>query len=138
MKKLLLVFAVVLTFAAVAVIAQESQPAAPAAPELNVENAVICTGIDKMQPVGAASTFPKTVGKVYAYMKVVNAKPPTEVKVTWFYQDKELDTVTLQVKSASWRTWANKTIVDTMTGAWKAEIKDASGNLVTTLNFTIE
>jgi len=142
MKKLILALGVLCLMLSFAAVGEEQQPAVPSAemmaPELTAEGAVIATGVSNMEPMGVSQTFPNTVGKLYCFARIVGAKNPTEVRFIWYYQQQEVSTVTLPVNSSSWRTWSSKTILPSMTGAWKVEIRDTRENLLTSLSFTVE
>jgi len=143
MKKVLLVLGVFVFVMVSIAIAQEAKkeeaPAAPAASALTIEKAVIAKGVENREPVEPGETFSKDVGKVYCFVKVVGAKEPTEIKMTWIKgENEDMGTVTLAVKAAAWRTWGSKNIDPSWTGPWKVEVKDADGNLLTTVNFKIE
>ena len=108
------------------------------AAELKVENAAICTGVKDRAPEGAAEKFPATAGKLYCFTKIVGGAEGTVIKHVWFHGEEKLDAVELKVGAASWRTWSAKTIDPKLTGAWKVEVQDAEGKVLSTLNFTIE
>ncbi len=140
MKKVLCALGVLAVFAAGLVIAQEAgkeQPA-PAAPELKVEQAVIAKDVQNREPVEPGEKFAADVGKVYCFTKISGAKGETEIKHVWYLGDKMMGEVPLKLNGSPWRTWSIKTIDKSMTGAWKVEVKDATGNLLSTVNFTIE
>jgi hypothetical protein len=116
----------------------EQKQEAPAKSELSIEKAVVAKGVENREPVEPGETFSKDVGTVYCFAKIVGAKGPTDIKFTWYNGDKDMGTVSFPVSTSPWRTWASKTIEPSMTGAWKVEIKDSSGNLLATASFKIE
>jgi hypothetical protein len=127
-KRMLVVIGLcVLVVAAVAVAA-----------ELKVENAVICTGVKDRAPEGAAEKFAASVGKLTCFTKITGAAEGTVIKHVWFHGEEKLDAVELKVGADSWRTWSTKTIDPKLTGAWKVEVQDAEGKVLSTVNFTIE
>ena len=148
MKKIMVMVGAICLFMAGMAMGQEGKPTggekeapkqeAPAKSELTIEKAVLAKGIENREPVGEAESFPKDVGVVYCFAKIVGAKGATEIKFVWTLDDKDMGTVSLPVSISPWRTWASKTIDPSMTGAWKVEIKDSSGNVLTTLNFKVE
>jgi len=135
MKKIIWAFAVLGLLITGWVIAQEEEQ------ELKIEQAVIAKDVDqeKREPVEPGDKFSAEVGKVYCFIRVTGAKGETEIKMAWYLGDKVVSEIPLKVKASTWRTWSYKTIDPaTMKGAWKVEIKDAGGKILTTLNFTIE
>jgi hypothetical protein len=95
------------------------------------------TGVTERMPVGEAESFPADVGKVYFWTKVMGAESPTTVNHVWYYQGKEMASVSLSVRDKSWRTWSYKTILPKWTGKWTVVVTDAMGKEVSTSTFTI-
>jgi len=108
------------------------------AAELKVENAAICTGIKDKAPDGAAEKFAPAVGKLYCFTKIMGGAEGTVIKHVWFHGEEKVDAMELKIGAASWRTWSAKTIDPKLTGAWKVEVQDAEGKVLSTVNFTIE
>jgi hypothetical protein len=46
--------------------------------------------------------------------------------------------VALEVKSARWRTWSTKRILDEWRGEWHVDITDRDGIILTRLEFAVE
>jgi Protein of unknown function (DUF2914) len=117
-----------------------SQPKAvmQEAPVLKVVEAAIATGVENRTPVGAASTFTATIGKLYCFTKVVGAKQPTEIKHVWFFNNTEVTSITLPVKAVTWRTFSNKTIPPYMKGDWKVEVQSSDGKVLKAVDFKVE
>ena len=89
---------------------------------ITIENAVMCQNVVNRVPIGTADVFSKDIGKVFCFCKVLGASPPSQITFNWYYQGSLKSTVTLPVKSASWRTWSFKNITPEMTGEWMVEI----------------
>ena len=117
-----------------------SQPKAAMqkAPALKVVDAVIATGVENRTPVGASDTFSPTVGKLYCFTRIVGAKEPTEIKHVWFFDNKEVASIILSVKSMSWRTFSNKLVLPSMKGDWKVEVQSSDGSVLKTIDFKVE
>lgn len=118
--------------------ASQPKAALQEASALKVVDAAIATGVENRSPVGAASTFSATVGKLYCFTKIVGAKQPTEIKHVWFYNNTEVTSITLPVKAITWRTFSNKIVPAYMKGAWKVEVQSADGNVLKTIEFKVE
>jgi len=108
------------------------------AAELKVEEAVICKAVVDRAPQEAGSSFPASVGKLFCFNRVVGGAEGTVIKHVWFQGDQQVDSIELKIGAANWRTWSSKTIDPSQKGAWKVEIQDAAGKVLSTLNFTIE
>lgn len=108
------------------------------AAELKVEDAAICKAVADRAPQEAGTTFPADVGKLYCFTKIVGGAEGTVIKHVWSFGDQEMSSVELKVGADTWRTWSSKAIEPSQKGAWKVEVKDAEGKVLSTLNFTIQ
>lgn len=133
MKQLITLTAVLLIALPVAGLAQEE---AAEKPNLTIESE-LGTGVEERMPVGTADSFDADVEQVYCWCRVKGAADTTLVKHVWFYEGKEMASVELPVKSASWRTWSSKKILPEWTGQWTVKIIDAAGNELESNSFRI-
>jgi hypothetical protein len=99
------------------------------------ESAVALDVVDRM-PVGADSTFTADVGRIYCWTRVAGADGTT-IHHVWFHGDEEMADIELNVGGSPWRTWSNKAIMPEWTGAWRVEVRDATGNVIETIRFTV-
>lgn len=105
-------------------------------PAMTVEGK-LCTSIENRMPVGTATSFTADVGKVYLWCQITGAAGETTIKHVWYHQGKEMATVELPVRGASWRTYSSKTIPENWTGDWEVKVMDAEGNTLATIPFTV-
>jgi len=120
-------------------LAQDNQQAtAEAAPQSLRAEVKVCAGIADRMPMGEASSFGSSVGKVYVWSRITGGEGETTVKHVWSHNGVERASVELAVKGTTWRTWSAKTIVPSWTGAWEVKIIDAAGATLATTNFTID
>jgi len=110
----------------------------PAAPSIKVDEMAVCTSVEDRQPVGTDTSFVKTIGQLYCFVKITGESDSTSIFQTWIYNDKEMAKVELSVKGKSWRTWSSKRIVEDWVGNWKVEVSDATGNILKTYEFVIK
>jgi Protein of unknown function (DUF2914) len=103
-----------------------------------VLEASVATGIDDRVPIGVDERFPSDVGKVYGYSKIAGGQNGDHINHIWYYGDRIMAEVELDLKSSPFRTWSSKNILPTWTGKWRVEIIAGDGTLLKTLNFTIE
>jgi Protein of unknown function (DUF2914) len=104
---------------------------------LTVPEAAICTEVRDRTPVGTATRFPATVGRLYAFTRVAGADQPTHVSHVWFHDDKEVHRIELSVDGPSWRTWSYKTIPPGWTGSWRVDVQDSTGVIIYSIPFTV-
>jgi len=117
---------------------QEKPKAEPAAKEMTLARAVVGTGVDNMEPVGAAASFPAATEKVYCFIEASNIPKDMELSFVWSLGGKEVRKINLPVKAGpKWRTWAYKNVAG-QKGDWKVEIKDAEGKVLKEINFKVE
>jgi hypothetical protein len=107
-------------------------------PNLTVDQMEICTGIEDRQPAGSDTSFVKTVGQLYCFVKVSGQSDSTSISHVWFYDGKEMAKVDLSIKGKIWRTWSSKRIIEEWVGNWKVEVTSNTGDILMTKEFTIK
>jgi hypothetical protein len=122
-----LVIAAILIVAAGSTAAQETG--------LTVEKMIICTGIEERLPVGESTQFFESVERLYCYTRINGAADTLEVTHVWFFGDEEKARVPLTIKSASWRTWSSKKMLDAWAGAWRVDILGPDGEVLLSREF---
>ncbi len=117
----------------------QEKPKAEAAPkEMVIARAVVGTGVEKMEPVGAAETFPAATEKVFCFLEANNIPKDMEVSLVWSQGGKEVRKINLPLTAGpKWRTWAHKN-VGGQKGDWKVEIKDPGGKVLKEVKFKVE
>ena len=103
-----------------------------------VKRLVVGTGVENLEPVGVAETFPASTEKVSCFLEATDIAKDTEVTFVWFNGDKELSKFSAPLKSGPrWRTHAEKNLRG-LKGDWKVEIKDPDGKVVKDVKFKVE
>jgi hypothetical protein len=118
----------------------KAKPAAPAKEkdEFAIARAVVGTGVENKEPVGAADTFPASTEKVSCFIEASNVPKDMELTTVWSMGDKEMRKINATVKAGPrWRTWVEKKVAG-MKGDWKVEIKDADGKVLKDVKFKVE
>jgi hypothetical protein len=111
---------------------------AAAGAEPFVEQAVFARGVQAREPVEVAQSFPRDVGQIYFFTRIVGMPAAAEVRHVWIYDGKELANVALHVGGAPWRTWSSKRILPAWVGDWSVEVRDASGRVLATGTCRVE
>jgi hypothetical protein len=162
MKKTIVLCSVLILFSACATVSPEQQPApapvttttgtanAPAptttgtenvpapAPSLTIVRMVISAGVKDRTPLDMGTTFPASQEKVSCFIEFKDVKKETTINVVWMYGQKEMDKIPLTIKpSPRYRTWATKTIYG-MKGKWKVDVLDEKGDLIKSIEFTVQ
>ncbi len=133
MRRLLNISVCVLFVASLAA-AQEKAPAAEDQ-GVKVEKAVAATGVEDREPVGEATEFEASVGKVYCWSKIAAETVPTTIKHVWYHGEQKVFEMDLDIKYPSTRTWTVKTI---QPGDWRVDITDEAGTALDSVSFTVK
>lgn len=105
---------------------------------LSIARAVVGTGVEKNEPVGAAEIFPASTEQVYCFVEAKDIGEDAEITLVWIYGSKEMLKTALPVKKGpKWRTYASKNLRG-LKGDWKVEVRDAGGNVLKEVKFKVE
>ena len=104
---------------------------------LEVTDAVICKDVVDRTPVDAGNSFRASVGKLYCFTRITGAQEPTDITHAWYFGKTQWAWVTLEVGSASWRTYSSKVIQPHQAGLWHVDVLGPDGELLQTLEFEI-
>ena len=116
--------------------AKEAKPAT--ASDFAVERAVVATGVENREPVGAAEVFPASTEKLFCFLEAKDIPKDTQASFVWFQGDQEKRKVSLPLPAGPrWRTWVYKNLGG-QKGDWKVEIRDSAGTLMKEIKFKIE
>lgn len=105
--------------------------------ETSVSRINIAADVDGKEPIKTGMSFSKDIGKLYCFTEVITDEYPTEITHIWIYQKSIIAEVPLKIYSPKWRTHSSKIILPEWTGDWKVEIYSKSGQLLDSVNFTI-
>ena len=106
--------------------------------EFTIARAVVGTGVENLEPIGSAETFPTSTEKVYCFIEATSIPTDTEITFVWYYGDQELLKFNTALKAGpKWRTYAHKNLYG-QKGNWKVEIKDSRGNVLKEVTFKVE
>lgn len=134
MKKNIWAVAVVL-MSAVGVNAEDTAPlGAVATSSVEVLDALVGTGVENREPIGAAESFDATVTRVYCWTRAKASSTPVTLHHVWSRDGEKVSEVPLTLNVSPARTWSYKTVVP---GSWKVEVTDESGVVLKTLEFQV-
>ena len=120
--------------------AQDTAAVRPAAPASNITIEAVLTRnvIDRVpQDTVTAIPAPAAADTLYLWTRVTGADPGTVLHHVWFKGEDQVGDVELTVGGSPWRTWSRKTIPADATGAWRVEVRDAAGNVIQTVQFSV-
>ncbi len=107
-------------------------------PLFSIARLLIAGSIEEREPVGIVNEFASSTEKVYCFLDAENIKEDTSVTFVWYHGDTEMARVELLLgKGSRWRTYSSKKLGG-LTGDWKVELQDPSGNVLDSVEFTVE
>lgn len=106
---------------------------------LRVLEANICRAIENRIPVGVDRSFPISDGKIYVWTKIEAKQVPSKVHHIYYFGEKKISDVSLNVRSTRWRTWSSKTISNlNYRGEWRVDIASSNGDVLRRLYFDVK
>lgn len=119
--------------------APDSEPLAKTVHGVTVSEAVACRSVEDRAPVGSAEKFPSDVGRVVVYNALSIAEAgQTSIQHVWFYEGRQMATVTLPIQTPKWRTYSSKKIGTGSKGNWRVDITTKDNQLLRSVSFQIE
>ncbi|NUN50434.1 MAG: DUF2914 domain-containing protein [Candidatus Brocadiae bacterium] len=118
-------------------VAARQAEAPPAGVGVQVDRLTICSAVRDKEPSDSLGRVAGKAGKVYAWMKVTNAKG-CRVRPVWTLNGRKSTGSWVTIPAATpYRTWAMKRIDASMAGSAKVEIQDEQGRVLATKAFEI-
>jgi hypothetical protein len=102
--------------------------------EVSIETTLARDVVDRM-PVDTGSAFSGDVGRIFLWTRVTGAAGESLSHV-WIHGPHEA-VVELNVGGSPWRTWSSRSINPEWTGEWKVEVRNAAGEVLKTVAFTV-
>jgi len=112
-------------------------PALVWAGSLQVQDVAISTGVYDRVPTGISTYFDSSVGKLYAFTRIVGAEGDTRVYHKWYHGDVLVADVPLTVRSGDWRTWSTKNVQPDWTGDWRLVVVSEDGSVLSSIKFAV-
>jgi len=121
--------------AAAALLIALSAPVSAQEDSLSVGQMIFCTGIEDRMPVGESTQFFESVDAIYCLTRIDGATDTVQVSHVWYFGGEEKARVPLSVKSASWRTWSSKKMLDAWSGVWRVDVLGPDGAVLLSREF---
>lgn len=113
-------------------------PTAALASAVSVGEAAIGTAVEDRVLVGQGFQFDSSVGRLYAFTRIVGAPSETRVSHRWYYGDQLMAEVSLPVRGTNWRTWSTKSVIPDWVGSWRVDVVAEDGSVLDSLNFSVQ
>lgn len=104
---------------------------------LKVEQIAIALSVEDRQPVGVSDVFADTVGALYCFTEIRGMGESTTVSQVWYYGEKRMAEVKLNVRGYRWRTWSTKIMQVEWTGDWRVDVVSEDGKILKSKRFRI-
>ncbi|MFQ5990000.1 MAG: DUF2914 domain-containing protein [Candidatus Methylomirabilales bacterium] len=98
----------------------------------------LATAVIDREPEQVVSPIPADVGRLYYFTEVVEAASPTTILHLWYWRNRNINVVILDVNGPRFRTWSYKTIPPTWTGDWRVEARTPDGTILSSKAFRVE
>ena len=104
---------------------------------LRLSRAVLCEAIASFKPVNPSVVFPVSRGTVMCFTEFDIVPHETELFHLWIKRDVLVYRKRLILKPPRWASVSSIQLREADKGPWRVEIRDADGQLYTTLRFSI-
>lgn len=109
----------------------------PPIDQLQLSDAVICENLEAFKPLNPSVVFSVTMGSVMCFTAFDHVPKQTSIFHDWIRRDKLVFRKILLLKTPSWASVSSIQLREADIGAWRVEVRDADGNLLRTLRFSI-
>lgn len=99
---------------------------------------VLATAVVEREPVPVSSPIPAEVGRLYYFTEIVDAGAATTVLHLWYWRNRNVSVVLLEVNGPRFRTWSYKTIPPAWTGEWRVEARTPDGTILSSKAFRVQ
>lgn len=119
-----------------------TQPRGAVSPAgIEVLRAYVCETIEESEPAQAGTSFvPEETGgsRLCCFSEIGLPAGSDTVLHVWYWGDREMLRIPLEVRGPRWRTWSAKRVHDDWRGAWHVDISDRAGLVLMRLVFSVE
>jgi hypothetical protein len=119
-----------------------TQPRGVVSPDgLEVLRAYVCEEIEESEPAQAGTLFDteEAAGSRLCCFSEIGLPAGTDTVLhVWYWGDREMLRVPLEVRAPRWRTWSAKRVLEDWRGAWRVDIRDRAGLVLMRLGFSVE
>lgn len=114
---------------------ESSLPLKP--PQLTLVNAVMCEGLDELEPVNETIIFSAEHGSVFCFTAFDPVPEKTVIYHHWFKRDQPEREIKLTLKTPKWSSFSKIKIRNVDVGPWRVEILDSEGKILKILRFSV-
>ena len=111
--------------------------AAPRAGDLNLSRAVICEALEAFKPLNVSAVFSGRSGSVMCFTAFDVVPRETSIFQDWIRHDSLVFSKKLVLKPPRWSSVSSIQLREADKGPWRVEVRDADGQLLRILRFSI-
>jgi hypothetical protein len=104
---------------------------------LHLSEAVICETLEAFKPLNPSVVFSVRTGSVMCFTAFDHVPEQTSIFHDWIRQDKLVFRKKLILKPPRWSSVSSIQLREADKGVWRVEIRDADGNFLRILRFSI-
>lgn len=105
--------------------------------QLQLSEAVICETLEGFKPLNPSVVFSVKTGSVMCFTAFEHVPEETSIFHDWIRQDKLVFRKKLILKTPRWSSVSSIQLREADKGSWRVEIRDADGNFLRILRFSI-
>lgn len=105
--------------------------------QLQLSEAVICETLESFKPLNPSVVFSVKTGSVMCFTAFEHVPEETSIFHDWIRQDKLVFRKKLILKTPRWSSVSSIQLREADKGSWRVEIRDADGNFLRILRFSI-
>jgi len=109
----------------------------PPIAQLHLSEAVICETLEAFKPLNPSVVFSVKTGSVMCFTAFDHVPEQTSIFHDWIRQDKLVFRKKLILKTPRWSSVSSIQLREADKGPWRVEIRDADGNILRILRFSI-
>jgi len=113
------------------------EPSPPPTDQLRLSEAVICETLEAFTPLNPSVVFSVKTGSVMCFTAFDHVAKQTNIFHDWIRQDKLVFRKKLILKTPRWSSVSSIQLREADKGPWRVEIRDADGNFLRILRFSI-
>ena len=106
-------------------------------PQLTLVQAVMCEGLEELEPVNETVIFSVANGNVFCFTAFDPVPEKTVIYHHWFKRDQPEKEIKLGLKTPKWSSFSKISIRNMDVGPWRVEILDSDGKILKTLRFSV-
>jgi hypothetical protein len=109
----------------------------PSTGDLQLSEAVMCETLEAFKPLNPSAVFSVGTGSVMCFTAFDHVPERTSIFHDWIRRDKLVFRKKLVLKTPRWSSVSSIQLREADKGPWRVEIRDADGNLLRILRFSI-